>query len=384
MALHVDAADYAARRAALSRAMADRGLDGILLFAQESMYWLTGYDSFGFCFFQCLAVTADGTMALLTRSADLRQARHTSIIADVRVWEDRADAGPVDQLRAVLTDLGLAEARLGVEYDTHGLTARNGRALEDGLAGYAVLEDASDLVPRLRLVKSPSEIAFVRRAAALADDAFEAALAETRPGADEGRILAALQGSILEAGGDFPANPVIIGSGPDALLCRSKAGRRTLDEDDQLTLEFAGVWRHYHAALMRTVVVGRPRERHLTLHAAAVSALHAVEEAMVPGNSFGDVFEAHARVLDGHGLAAHRLAACGYSLGARYAPSWMEWPMFYRGNPAVIAPDMVLFAHMILMDSDTGTAMCVGRTYRTTATAPQPLSRLSLELPIAA
>ena len=54
-----------------------RGLDGILLFQQESMYWLSGYDTFGFCFFQCLYLKADGTMALLTRSADLRQAQHT-------------------------------------------------------------------------------------------------------------------------------------------------------------------------------------------------------------------------------------------------------------------------------------------------------------------
>ena len=50
----------------------------MLLFAQESMYWLTGYDTFGFCFFQCLVVKADGSMVLLTRSADLRQARQTS------------------------------------------------------------------------------------------------------------------------------------------------------------------------------------------------------------------------------------------------------------------------------------------------------------------
>lgn len=382
MAVHFDEAEFSSRRASLTAAMRARGLDGMLLFAQESMYWLTGYDTFGFCFFQCLAVTADGRMALLTRSADLRQARHTSIIADVRVWVDRADAGPVDQLADVLADLGLLGGRLGVEYDTHGLTAGNGRALDRGLAGRADLVDASDVVPRLRVVKSPAEIAYVRRAAELGDLAFEAALAETRPGADEGRILAALQGAIFAGGGDFPANEVIIGSGPDALLCRYKAGRRTLDPNDQLTLEWAGVYRHYHAALMRTVVIGAPRARHVELHEAAVAALGAVEEAMRPGRTFGDVFEAHAAVMDGRGLADHRLAACGYSLGARFTPSWMDWPMFYRDNPAVIVPGMVLFAHMILMDSDSGAAMCLGRSYLTTEGAPEPLSRLPLSLPV--
>ena len=39
--------------------------------------------------------------------------------------------------------------------------------------------------------------------------------------------------------------------------------------------------------------------------------------------------------FDAHGLSEHRLNACGYSLGAIFAPTWMDWPMFYAGNPVV-------------------------------------------------
>ena len=101
---------------------------------------------------------------------------------------------------------------------------------------------------------------------------------------------------------------------------------------------------------------------------------------MRPGTTFGAVFDAHAKVMDAHGMTKHRLAACGYSLGARYAPSWMDAPMFYRDNPAAVAPNQVLFAHMILMDSETDTAMCVGRTYLTGEDRPEPLSRHGIEL----
>ena len=80
MALHFERSEFDARRDRLVIEMAEKKLDALLLFAQESMYWLTGYDTFGFCFFQCLVVKADGSMVLLTRSADLRQARHTSTI----------------------------------------------------------------------------------------------------------------------------------------------------------------------------------------------------------------------------------------------------------------------------------------------------------------
>jgi Xaa-Pro dipeptidase len=382
MALHFSPDEFAARETKLLAEMAKAGLDGMLLFAQESTYWLTGYDTFGYCFFQCLAVKADGTKALLTRSADLRQAQHTSNIGDIRIWVDRGGSSPVEQLKDMLASMGLigGTIRLGVEYDTHGLTAKNGRQVDAILGPAAMLVDASSIVPSLRVIKSAAEIAYVREAARLGDAALAAAEATIDAGVDEGLVLSRLQGAIFEGGGDFPANEVIIGSGPDALLCRYKAGRRVLSSEDQITLELAGTYRHYHAALMRTVCVGRATPRHIELHAAASEALSAVEAAMRSGNTFGDVFAAHAKVMDAHGLEKHRLNACGYSLGARFTPSWMDPQMFYADNPFVIVPNMVLFAHMILMDSDSGTAMCLGRTYLTTDGVPDSLSKASTDL----
>jgi Xaa-Pro dipeptidase len=87
-----------ARKRRLLAGMAADRLDGMLLFAQESLFWLTGYDTFGFCFFQCLYVGADGRVALLTRSADLRQAQRTSNISDIRIWKDGAGANPARDL----------------------------------------------------------------------------------------------------------------------------------------------------------------------------------------------------------------------------------------------------------------------------------------------
>lgn len=380
MALHFERSEFDARRDRLVIEMAEKKLDAILLFAQESMYWLTGYDTFGFCLFQCLVVKADGTMTLMTRSADLRQARQTSIIDSIVLWTDREGSNPALDLRNLLNDLDLLGARIGVEYDTHGLTAYNGRRLDELLQTFGQIADASGIVSRLRLFKSPAEIRKAERAAELADDALDAALPLIKQGTDEGTILAAMQGAIFEGGGDYPANDFVIGSGADALLCRYKSGRRKLTKNDQLTLEWAGVYNHYHAAMMRTVLTGKVSKRHQELFDAARDALLAVEKAMTPGNTFGDVFDAHARAMETHGLTKHRLNACGYSLGARFAPSWMDMPMFYQGNPEPIAPDMTLFAHMIIMDSDTDTAMTLGRTYLTTETHPRPLSRHDLDL----
>jgi Xaa-Pro dipeptidase len=383
MPVHFTPAEMSSRKARLLAAMATEKLDGMLLFAQESMYWLTGYDTFGFCFFQCLYVGWDGRTALLTRSADLRQAERTSNLTDIRIWKDAADAQPACDLAAMLADLGV-KGRLGVEYDSYGLTAANGRKLDAALAGRVELTDASRLIPKLRVTKSHEEIACVREAARLSDLADQAAIDLLAPGVDEGAILAAQHAAIFAQGGDYPGNEFIIGSGEDALLCRYKSGRRRLDADDQLTLEFAGVWRHYHAAIMRTHLVGRPKPLHQRYHEAAKAALLACEAELRPGRTAGDVYAAHAKIFDEHGLSSHRLNACGYALGAKFTPSWMDPPMFYERNDAEIAENQVYFAHMILMDSQSRTALCLGRTYLVASTGARALNAPDLDLVVKA
>ena len=383
MALHFTPDEFALRRGRACGELALQGLDGLLIFRQESMYYLTGYDTFGYVFFQCLYLGADGRMTLLTRAPDLRQAQRTSVIKDIRIWVDGPEAEPATHLRDILAERGCDGQRLGVEYEAYGLTARNGCRLDAALDGFCTLTDASELVSRLRVVKSESEIAYVRSAARLADDGLDEARRLAKPGAFEGDILAAMQGAVFRGGGDYPGNEFIIGSGPDALLCRYYAGRRHLDDEDQLTLEWAGADRHYHAAMMRTLCIGEPPPRQREMYQVAEDALRAAEEALRPGRPLGEAFDAHARTLDAAGYEAHRMNACGYSLGATFAPNWMDWPMLYHGNPVEAAPGMVIFVHIIIFDSERGLAMTLGRTSLITAQDAEPLSQAPLELIVA-
>lgn len=380
MTIHFTEEELAARRRAVANELVERGLDGLLCFRQESMYWLSGYDTFGYCFFQCLVLDTDGAMTLLTREPDRRQAAHTSVIEDVRTWVDREGVNPAEELRELLAALGLRGKNLGVEYEAYGLTGRNARRLDAALEGFCHSEDASELVSRHRAVKSPAEMAYIRRAAGLADDALDSALALVGPGAWEGDILADMQAAVFRGGGDYPGNEFIIGSGGDALLCRYFSGRRHLDDDDQLTLEWAGVYRRYHAAMMRTMLVGKVDPEHRAMHQAAADAMAACVEACTPGHAAGDVFDAHARVIDEAGLKAHRLNACGYAMGATFAPMWMDWPMFYTGNPVELVPGMAFFIHIILMNSDSGRAMTLGQTVEVTPAGAVSLHRHGTDL----
>ena len=378
--VHFSRTELDARRGRAVAELQRRGLRALLIFRQESMYWLTGYDTFGYVYFQCLVLTDDGRMVLLTRAPDRLQAQFTSIIEDVRVWVDGATANPVRELRGLLGECGCDGTTLGVEWEAYGLTARNGQRLSATLAGIATLVDASDLISRLRLIKSPAELIYVRRAGELADAALDAAERNARPGAFEGDILAEMQGAVFRGGGDDPANEYIIGSGAGAQMCRYYSGRRRLDGDDQLTLEFAGAYRHYHACLMRTVLIGHADPRLISMHAACAEALHQAEAALRPGAALGAVFAAHARVLDAAGHAAHRLNACGYSLGTTFAPNWMDWPMLYAGQDIEAQPGMVFFIHIILFDAERGLAMTLGRSSVVTEAGAEPLSRAPLDL----
>ena len=134
MALHFTRAEFAERQKQTCAAMVAEGLDGLLLFRQESMYYLTGYDTFGYVFFQCLYLGADGRMTLLTRAPDLRQAQQTSVIEDIRIWVDGPEARPAETLRDILAEHGHRNGRLGVEYEAYGLTARSGQRLDAALA----------------------------------------------------------------------------------------------------------------------------------------------------------------------------------------------------------------------------------------------------------
>ena len=115
MALHFTRAELAERRQRACERLAELGLDGILLFRQESMFYLTGYDTEGYVLFQGMYLGADGALALLTRLPDKRQSAFTSVVEDVRIWRDRAGATPADELRDMLESYGCRGKRLGIE-----------------------------------------------------------------------------------------------------------------------------------------------------------------------------------------------------------------------------------------------------------------------------
>tara|TARA_B100000579_G_C22795968_1_gene837158 strand:- start:254 stop:1405 length:1152 start_codon:yes stop_codon:yes gene_type:complete len=380
MGLHFTKEELLSRKSKVIKLMKEENIDALLMFRQESMYWLTGYDTFGYVFFQTLIFDQKGNLILLTRAPDLRQAQNTSNIEDIRIWIDKDGSKPTDDLKRILNELNLKGKKVGIEYEAYGLTGRNTLMLNKSLENYCLIEDKSELITKLRVVKSKEEITYVKKAAELADIALERVWRIARAGVSESKILAEMNKVIFEGGGDYPANEFIIGSGKNALLCRYQSEKQILKNPDQLTIEWAGTFKHYHSAMFRTIPIGKSDSKHFKMHEACLEALKNCENKLKPGNKIGEVFDIHAKTFDDLGYNKARMNACGYSLGATFSPNWMDWPMLYTGNEYVIEPGNVFFMHMILMDSENNLAMNLGETYLVTEKGNQRLGNQKLDL----
>lgn len=384
IALRFSEGEHRARLARTRSILAERGLDALLVFAQESHFYLTGFDTAGYVFFQVGIVTAsDAPTTLLTRTPDRRQAEVGSLYDEVRIWLNAEDANPAQDLRHLLAELGLKGGRIGVEFATHGLTAANGRMVEAALRDFCTLEDASNIVRGQRLVKSPLELDYTRAAGRLADAATMAAIEAARPGAFDTALSGAAVAAMLYAGADMPSGGPLVNVGPRALFGRGIGGPRRIEADDQVLIELAASVCRYHVVIEHTASVGRSDPRQVSQMGVAIETLERIKEAAVPGARLGSLDDIHRKSLDDAGFAKARYAACGYALGCTFKPTWMDVPpMIYSGNPLVLQPGMVFFVHIMIPDAETGLAAGVGQTFAIgeTGIGVETFSSLPLQL----
>ena len=375
--LHFSEDEFAERQARVRHALDERGLDGLILSRVEDQYWLCGVDTDGFVIFHAMFIGVGGQLTHVTRTADLASIDFSSLCRDLRVWEDAEGNPKSTAIKDMLQSHGMEGKRIGVQLDTFGMLPNLYLELRDRLDGWCELVDASDLIRLMRLVKSPKELEYHRRAGEVLDQACARAMELTRPGADEGHIFGQVYRVILESGADIPANRLPMGHGEKAMNVRYGTGRGRIEENDQVTFEMGDAWRHYHVADMFTVLSGpRVDDRHLRMFDAAAAALGAVQDALRPGRTLGEIYEVHLKTLEQHGYGHAALKACGYTMGATFPPTWMEMPMIYRGNPMVLKEQMVFFTHMILSDFDTGLTMSLGETAIITAGAPEVITHV--------
>lgn len=378
-----DRAEYASRLRRTRAAMRAAGLDALLVFHQEHMFYLAGYDQIGYWVYQVLIVpAADEPMTAVVRKVDELLVRGGGVVEDVRVWLDDATRDPAQQTADILAERGLLRGRrLGLERKSHALLPYYYDLLREALRG-AELVDASDLITELRLVKSAAEIEYMRRAGEVMDAGVRAAWETLRPGVRECEVHAAVTAAMYRAGGEHPSVAPPMGSGPRTLTqTHGAATTREVRAGDPFLLEVGGCVRRYHAVCMRTASMGPPAAPVRSLHEAIRAATDAGLAAIKPGVPTADV----ARVVH-DGLARHghsrRGQHVGYGIGLGYPPTWIDSLRIKETDPHVLREGMTFLFHAGLLAPEGDVYVALGDPVLVTATGYERLTRLPRELTV--
>lgn len=356
--------EHDARLARARAAMRAAGVDCVVCSGPENLFYLAGYDSWtAMNCPQGLVFTAGADQpTLLVRDVDLPLARESAWVEDVRVYHVNAES-PAARLAGVAQAKGMTGAwRVAVDLQTAAVTGAWCRALEHAFAP-AVIVDGTSLLGDLRLVKSPAEIAYLRRAAGFARAGLRAARDALRPGRTEIAVAGEVEAAVRAAGSDYPAIPTEFACGPRSAGCHATPRPRVIGTGELGHFEFAGVCERYHVTAITTLAAGEPgaRARHLCTLAAA--SLRAGIAAVRPGAPAAEVEEASLAPLRGAGLADAAMMRFGYGIGIAYPPIWLETLQIDRQSTQRLAAGMVFVLHACLELPGEGLGVIQGGTW---------------------
>ncbi len=361
-------AEYARRLDSVRAAIDQRGLKGCLVSRPENIYYLTGLNYQGYFAFQMLVVPLEGAPVLVTRAMeratvrdqtpDVRHLGYSDGIEPLPPPEDRSqdvrlirqahdgespglepwsmslgvrtvkreglepDVSPqVNTTRQAIEQAGVGEGRVGVEMDSPLLPVNVAGQLFQQLPRVEWV-DASGLVDGCRVVQSPEEQAYTRRAASMSDAMMRAALEAAGPGINEQTVMRAIYNAMLQSGSTYPAFLPLVRS------------TRTLDHEhgtwsdnlllngDYLFLEMSACWWRYHAPIGRLAFIGRAPDGAERINEVCRHAIEGAAKRIGPGVKASEVYRSWQDCVDAAGLKHYRRHHCGYAVGIGFPPSW--------------------------------------------------------------
>ncbi len=383
MTLPFEIAEYEARIARARAAMREARLDFLLLFHQESLYYLFGYDQIGYWVYQTVVLAADGSPpAAICRRADELMIRDSPFIKEIRPWMDDSHVNPGAVTIEVLNErYGLSgRRRVGIEKKTHALLPYYYDLLRDQIPDGVELVDASDLVSELRLLKSPAELAYMRRAAGIMDRAFTAAFESIRPGVRECDVNAAVLQTLSSLGGDYPAVAPPIASGPRTLTqTHGAATERVMQTGDPFTIEIGAPYKRYHAVAVHSGYLGEPTPELRALYNGLREGIEEGLEMIRPGLPTARVAGAVVGRLEAQGLS-RKGRHVGYGIGIGYPPTWLDNLRIKETDTHVLREGMTFFLFAGALTKQGDQCLYLGEPVAVSGQGCERLSALPREL----
>lgn len=349
--------EFRGRLARVQDAMAEAGLDVLLVHSPENIYYLTGHQTSGYFAYQVLLMPAEGEPRLLLRYLERGNVDEYSWMDRADTWKEGDDV--VARTLDVLDDMPGQKRRIGLEKSSWFLTARCCEALTDGLTGARIV-DASLLVDHVRVIKSETELRYLRQAGAIAETEIRAAIATLGHGVTEAQVAAEVLHAGVTAGCEYTGLPHHIMSGHRYDVCHANWSPKVVRHGELVLLELYGCMERYHATQMRTVSIGPPDDTVRQAVDTVVAAQEAGFAAMKPGASSLEIDTITRSAIQK--IRPDYYNRTGYSTGIGFPPRTAEWEAldFDPHSDWELKPGMVF--HMLALAGGFGISETIAVT----------------------
>jgi Xaa-Pro dipeptidase len=243
--------EYLARVEKVRAKLIEHELDALIAFYPETVTYLTGFFTRGYTSFQFAIIPVDGDPLLFCRDVEEYYLDSTCVFPKRVMWTDSDDRNAV-AARAILESLG-PKPRIALEMQAWPLTLARFNAMKDAVPG-ATWSDFGQVTSAMRLIKSPAEVEYQRRAGVAAEAGMAAGIKSAKAGATEREMAAEICAAMIRAGSDLPG-PGVLSSGERAYHLHGGYSDRVLEHGDIVQLETTPNVRHYHARFMRPIKV---------------------------------------------------------------------------------------------------------------------------------
>ncbi len=332
--------EYKDRVAGVQREMVTRGIDLLMINHLENIYYLTGYRTIGYYSFMALFVPASGNPVHLTRFIEKSAVQGSSWVSDTIFYADTEHY--LDGAVRVINARKWASLRVGIDKSAWYLTIDDFERLQQRLPN-AKWVDGSLLVENMRLIKSPAEQAYSRKAGKAASEGMRSAIAALRTGITEDDLMAAAYQGLFRMHSEFPGLPPLINAGVRHTMAHAMAEGAPVRDGDAVYFEVGASIKRYHAATLRIGFVGTPPKLFYDLTDLCRRSLDAGLKELKPGNPAEHVDHAARNVIAEAGYGDKFRHKAGYSIGIALPPDWSEarTMMLRGGEKRELKPGMV-------------------------------------------
>jgi len=347
--------EYRERVKKTQESMQEKGIDLLVVSQPANINYLTGYDGWSFYVHQCVLVSLSQEEPVwIGRGMDGNGARITTFLRDENIlryadnYVQSTVRHPMNFVADVIKERGWDKGSIGLEMDQFYFTHRAFIELDKDLPN-ARFVDGNVLVNWIRVIKSDNEIEMMKRAGKIAVKAMDAAIKHINVGVREcdaaAEIAYAQYRGTDEYAGDYPAIVPLMMAGEATKTPHMTMSEKVYQKDGAVLLELAGVHKHYHAPIARTIFLGQnPPQLMKDTAEVVMDGLRKTLEFIKPGVAAEDV-EATWRQAISHSTIVKE-SRLGYSIGLNYPPDWGEQTVSLRpADKTILRKNMAL--HLI-------------------------------------